>query len=353
MNKTNTKRTPARRKTKERARRPWWARIILWLMALGLIGALVGTAALAGLFFFHGRDPSLPRMSSVRDYQPKMVTRIFDRHRILVGEISAERRTVVSYGKIPKLLVQAVVAAEDADFFKHRGLDYMGMLRAFFANLRAGRFAPGRQHHHPAGGQDLLPLAGADDPAQGPGGDPGPAVWRASSPSRRSSTSTSTRSTSGTAATGCRRPAASTSARTSTRSSWARWRCSPACPSRPSGSRRSSTPSAAKRRQTLRAGTRWCAPSDVSAADGPAGGRPADPGGPNTAGPTTTRRPSSPTSSARELVRTFGERQAVDPGAAGAHHAGRQAAARGPGGGAVGACGPWTRGRATGAGPRG
>jgi penicillin-binding protein 1A len=147
MNKTNTKRTSARGKAKgkakERARRPWWARVILWLMVLGLIGALVGTAALAGLFFFHGRDPSLPRMSSVRDYRPKMTTQIFDRHRILVGEISAERRTVVPYGRIPKLLVRAVVASEDADFFKHRGLDYMGMLRAFFANLRAGRFAQG------------------------------------------------------------------------------------------------------------------------------------------------------------------------------------------------------------------
>jgi len=146
MTRTMAKRKPSTGKTKTKgkpARRPWWARVILWLVALGLVVALLGTAALAGLFFIHGRDPSLPRMSSVRDYRPKMVTQILDRNGILVGELSAERRTVVPYGKIPTLLVRAVVASEDADFFKHQGLDYMGMLRAFFANLRAGRFAQG------------------------------------------------------------------------------------------------------------------------------------------------------------------------------------------------------------------
>ncbi|MBW2736855.1 MAG: PBP1A family penicillin-binding protein, partial [Deltaproteobacteria bacterium] len=58
-------------------------------------------------------------------------------------EIAAERRTVVPFARIPKLLVKAVVAAEDGHFYKHRGLDYLGMLRAFFANVRAGRFAQG------------------------------------------------------------------------------------------------------------------------------------------------------------------------------------------------------------------
>jgi penicillin-binding protein 1A len=105
--------------------------------------AALGIISFAGLFFFYSQDPDLPRLNSIRDYQPKTVTRIFDRHGLLVGEIFSECRTVVPIERIPKLLIRAVVASEDAQFFRHRGLDYTGMLRAFFANLRAGRYAQG------------------------------------------------------------------------------------------------------------------------------------------------------------------------------------------------------------------
>jgi penicillin-binding protein 1A len=140
----------ARRNKKVRAkapagkkRRPLWLRLLLWLLAGGVAAGLVGAGVLAGLFYYYGSDPALPQISNVRDYQPKTVTRIHDRNGILVAEISVERRTMVPYDRIPKLLVKAVLASEDADFFKHRGLDYPGMLRAFFANLRAGSFVQG------------------------------------------------------------------------------------------------------------------------------------------------------------------------------------------------------------------
>jgi len=50
---------------------------------------------------------------------------------------------VVSYEKIPKVMVQAVLAAEDAQFFRHKGLNYGGMIRAFWVNMAAGRFKQG------------------------------------------------------------------------------------------------------------------------------------------------------------------------------------------------------------------
>ncbi|MCK5796354.1 MAG: PBP1A family penicillin-binding protein [Deltaproteobacteria bacterium] len=135
-------RVPERGETRRR-RRPIWLRLLGWLVFLGVIAGLLGGLGLAGLFYYYGSDPTLPRIGSVHDYRPKTTTRIFDRKHRLIGEISAERRTVVPYRKIPKLLVKAVVSAEDAEFFKHRGLDYLGMLRAFFANLRAGHFVQG------------------------------------------------------------------------------------------------------------------------------------------------------------------------------------------------------------------
>ena len=57
-----------------------------------------------------------------------------------IAELFEERRSVVPVDEIPEVMVEASIAAEDADFFKHRGLDYLGMLRAFFINLRAGGF---------------------------------------------------------------------------------------------------------------------------------------------------------------------------------------------------------------------
>jgi penicillin-binding protein 1A len=104
---------------------------------------LLGAGALAGLFHFYGSDPAMPRITNVRDYRPHTVSRIYDCTGALIGEIATERRTVVPYSRIPKRLVHAVLSSEDADFFKHRGLDYPGMLRAFFANLRAGSFVQG------------------------------------------------------------------------------------------------------------------------------------------------------------------------------------------------------------------
>ena len=132
-----------KKKKKQRKRSSAWLRWMLGLVSLGLVAALVGAGTLAGLFFLYGKDKSLPRITSIHDYQPKAVTRILDRKGRLVGEVFTERRTLVPFKRMPRLLIRAVVAAEDADFFKHRGLDYLGMLRAFFINLRAGGFVQG------------------------------------------------------------------------------------------------------------------------------------------------------------------------------------------------------------------
>ena len=60
------------------------------------------------------------------------------------------------------MLVQAVVAAEDADYFKHGGVDYRGMVRAFIENVLRGRHGAGRLDDHPAGGEEPAADARAD-----------------------------------------------------------------------------------------------------------------------------------------------------------------------------------------------
>jgi penicillin-binding protein 1A len=104
---------------------------------------LLGAAALLAVFYYFGHDPNLPSLRGIGDYHPPQITRVLDREGNLIGEIGSEHRTVVPYAQFPKVLIQAVLAAEDADFFQHEGLDYKGMARAFFENLMRREFAQG------------------------------------------------------------------------------------------------------------------------------------------------------------------------------------------------------------------
>jgi len=120
---------------------------IIWAiktsLVLGVFFALVGIAGLVGMFSYYGSDPKLPTLKALGDYHPKQVTRIFDRNGVVIGELGSEKRTVVPFEAIPKILINAVVAAEDADYFHHAGLDYRGMVRAFIENVLRGRTAQG------------------------------------------------------------------------------------------------------------------------------------------------------------------------------------------------------------------
>jgi penicillin-binding protein 1A len=113
------------------------------VLGLAVMGGLVVLGGVVALFVYYGGDANLPSVESLRDYRPKQVTRVFDRHGVVIGEMGAEKRTFVPYAEIPKNLVNAVVAAEDADYWNHAGFDYRGMLRAFIENVLRGRKAQG------------------------------------------------------------------------------------------------------------------------------------------------------------------------------------------------------------------
>jgi penicillin-binding protein 1A len=88
------------------------------LVALFLAAALFGTAG-GVLFAFVG---DLPQISALDAYAPSTITRVVGRDGSVVGEFATERRVLVTYDQIPKVLREAIVAAEDADFFSHSGL---------------------------------------------------------------------------------------------------------------------------------------------------------------------------------------------------------------------------------------
>ena len=82
--------------------------------------------------------PNLPSLQALTEYQPKIPLRIYTAEGIQIGEFGEERRAVVAIGDVPDALKNAIIAAEDERFYEHAGIDYIGVLRAAYANLVAG-----------------------------------------------------------------------------------------------------------------------------------------------------------------------------------------------------------------------
>lgn len=68
---------------------------------------------------------------------------ITDRNGAVLLELAEERRTVIAFSDIPQHMKDAMISAEDASFYTHKGLDYVGIVRAVFVNLRRGSFSQG------------------------------------------------------------------------------------------------------------------------------------------------------------------------------------------------------------------
>ena len=79
--------------------------------------------------------PNLPDISDLSDYRPKLPMRVFSSDGVIIGEFGEERRSLTPIKDIPKVMKDAVLAIEDARFFSHGGVDYLGVIRAGLANL--------------------------------------------------------------------------------------------------------------------------------------------------------------------------------------------------------------------------
>jgi penicillin-binding protein 1A len=120
-----------------------WLTLFKWLVILGVLGVVMAGASVVFVFWLYGRDPNLPDGKKLSDYHPKQLIEITDSGGRRIGELFDERRTVVGFDKVPPIVADAFVAAEDNKFWTHAGIDYEGMLRAFVTNLRAGHTRQG------------------------------------------------------------------------------------------------------------------------------------------------------------------------------------------------------------------
>ncbi|HIC91415.1 MAG TPA: PBP1A family penicillin-binding protein [Syntrophaceae bacterium] len=126
-----------RKKIKSRPKRKRGLKVLLY--SLVIISILA--SGLVGTYLYFAKD--LPKISSLKDYRPPIVTQVFSSNGQLIGEFFSERRIVVPLSQIPQTLMDAFIAAEDSRFYGHPGVDFLSVIRAAFKNIEAGAIVQG------------------------------------------------------------------------------------------------------------------------------------------------------------------------------------------------------------------
>jgi penicillin-binding protein 1A len=104
-----------------------------------LAAAVLGIPA--GFVFAHA--VRVPAVKKLADYQPAIITRIYDRNGVPFAEYSIQRRIVVPKRDMAQVLINAIIATEDAEFYRHGGVDPKGILRAALKNVIERKRAQG------------------------------------------------------------------------------------------------------------------------------------------------------------------------------------------------------------------
>ena len=110
--------------------------ILLFCMVAG-VGVVIGV--------YRGIVQNLPPLSKLEEYEPKIITSFYSGDGEVIGEYATEKRIQVQYEDIPDVLIKAIIATEDPRFFQHKGIDYLGILRAVKADIKL-IFTPRKLH---------------------------------------------------------------------------------------------------------------------------------------------------------------------------------------------------------------
>src|SRR5258705_13842544 len=105
-------------------------RIIRWVVVAGMLAGGV-----AGAILYRELTEDLPPVDQLLRYQPPTATKVFSDDGTLIGEFYVERRYLIPLDRVPMHVRAAFLAAEDADFYKHRGVDPLGIARALVTNI--------------------------------------------------------------------------------------------------------------------------------------------------------------------------------------------------------------------------
>jgi penicillin-binding protein 1A len=103
-------------------------------MILVIVSTLIG--AIGGFLYWTVSD--LPNIKALEEYAPLETSRIYSSDGRVIAELYLERRTFVPHYQIPDHVKKAFISVEDIRFYYHPGVDFIGILRAFVYDIRAG-----------------------------------------------------------------------------------------------------------------------------------------------------------------------------------------------------------------------
>src|SRR5690606_33836480 len=93
-------------------------------LGLAALVVLVGSATLALLGAYQYLRPALPDVTAIKDIRLQVPLRVYSRDGKLIAQFGEQRRIPLAFDALPSQLVNAVLAAEDDNFFRHGGIDY-------------------------------------------------------------------------------------------------------------------------------------------------------------------------------------------------------------------------------------
>ena len=138
---TKKKRATSTTETATDTKKPKRFRWLKWMLGGIVLSGGLGIGAVVGTVNHFSKE--VPSVEELRDYEPPTVTTLYDRNGAVLAELYKKRRYVREYEAFPQHLIEAFMAAEDANFLKHSGIDYMGIVRAVLRNALKGKKAQG------------------------------------------------------------------------------------------------------------------------------------------------------------------------------------------------------------------
>ena len=130
--------TDPRNRPRKSRQQPFRKRLAVFAVPTALALLVGGLAGIGVAAMIH-----MPRVESLSDYTPGLITQLFDRNGRIFATYAREKRVLIKEGEVPELLQQAVLAAEDSNYFQHGGVDAVGVFRAAIKNLKQGRLHMG------------------------------------------------------------------------------------------------------------------------------------------------------------------------------------------------------------------
>ncbi len=129
------------RKKNSKAQGKW-----LWLKVIGLVMVIVAAVGiLVAAAVVQVVEAGLPEVPSFQEYRERVpkISRVFASNGSVIAEFFVERRTVLDPKDCPENVKKAILAAEDAKFYQHAGLSYLGIARAMLVNMWRGKISQG------------------------------------------------------------------------------------------------------------------------------------------------------------------------------------------------------------------